>query len=66
LEIVRDNPGYPWDYTCLSKNKFLYNDVVCQREYKKCVEKRRKEVIPVVKDVLCGDLCDLMNYVGHD
>jgi hypothetical protein len=48
-------------------NKFLYDDIVCKREYKKDVEKRRKEVLPNIKTILYPELANIVvAYVGFD
>jgi hypothetical protein len=67
LEIVRDNPDDGWDFHSISRNKFLYDDTVCKREYEKDVEKRKKEVFPILGEVLYRDLAGLVTgFVGWD
>jgi len=39
---ILNNPKEHWNLFMISRNKFLYDDIVFNREIKKGIEKRRK------------------------
>jgi hypothetical protein len=50
----------------LSGNIFLYDDIVYQREVKKDIEKRRKEVKGEIKDIFYNDICaEILKFVSY-
>ena len=51
----------------LSANIFTYDDTVYQRELKKDIEKRRKEVKGEIKDIFYNDICgEILKFISYD
>jgi hypothetical protein len=61
MEIIEKYPNKPWDWGCISLNKFLYDKKVYEREIKKDIDNRCKIIKNIFNEYLYKDLNNVLD-----